>query len=545
MITLDLIPNTPEWISYRSKCFTASEASAMMGQSKYQTRDALLKLKSTGIAENIDANKQRLFDLGHATEAAMRPIAEEIIGEELFPVVGYLEVEGLPLLASFDGLTMDETIAFEHKLANAELLNSMPNIGPHYYWQLEQQLLVSGADTVLFICSDGTTQNMESMCYSSIPERRRELINGWKQFAKDLAEYVPKLEAEKVVADPVESLPSINYKIDFSNGISVKSDLDGFKVAALELVERSKTILVTDQDFENAKERVKACKKAESNIDSLIERVLGELGDVNKFKTDLESIQKWISQSRLNQSKQIDNRTVVRKKEILDFGRAAIAKHITDLNKLLVRVTMPTVQFDLDKPLYKKSSFSSMESAMNDAIAQFKIDANLRYEEVAENLALIDKLAADRMELFRDIQLLCVKDKDSIEAIIKNRISEYEAKEKARIEEEAKRIADAKIAEEADRVAAEAKRVAESEKVETPAFVGNQDFAPTASNDEPVVRPAARRGYEGYAPTAAAPNKIFTATADDFINIIAMHFLCDAEVAETRILKAFKEYLTV
>ncbi len=524
MNIIEHLQGTPDWLEVRRHFRTASEAASAAGHGKYQTRESLLNQKATGIYKEVSSFTQNLFARGHEAEGLARVFAEEIIGEDLFPITATEVVDGIPLLASLDGLVMDGSIAFEHKLWSEELALQVQsgNLELHYTIQMDQQAIVTGCEKILFMVSDGTKEKMVWCWYVPTDESKTFVINSWKQFDKDLAEYVPKLEAEKVVAEPVESLPSINYTIDFSNGISVKSDLEGFKAAALELVERSKTILVTDQDFENAKERVKACKKAESNIDSLIDRVLGELGDVNKFKNDLESIQKWISQSRLNQSKQIDNRTAVRKKEILDFGKAAIAKHIADLNKLLVRVTMPAVPVDLDKPLYKKSSFSSMESAMNDTIAQFKIDANLRYEEVAENLALIDRLAADRMELFRDIQLLCVKDKDSIEAIIKNRISEYEAKEKARIEEEAKRIA-------------------ESGKVETPAFVGNQDFAPAASNDEPV----GRRGY-GPIPKAAAPapNRIFTATADDFVNIIAMHFGCHAEVAESAILKAFKEYLT-
>ena len=51
MKELNLIQGSPEWLAARTKYFTASEANAMMGESKYQSRSALLKQKATGIAE--------------------------------------------------------------------------------------------------------------------------------------------------------------------------------------------------------------------------------------------------------------------------------------------------------------------------------------------------------------------------------------------------------------------------------------------------------------------------------------------------------------
>jgi len=105
---------TAEWLALRAGYFTASEASAMMGVSKYQTRSDLIKKKSTGIADDIDENTQRLFDRGHATEATARVIAEGIIGQDLYPATVSDDMDYL--LASLDGMTMDDSIIFEHKL---------------------------------------------------------------------------------------------------------------------------------------------------------------------------------------------------------------------------------------------------------------------------------------------------------------------------------------------------------------------------------------------------------------------------------------------
>lgn len=70
---------------------------------------------------------------------------------------------------------------------------------PHYYWQLEQQLLVSGAERVIFVCSDGTEQNFVSMEYRPVRGRAEQLIEGWKQFEADLEAYEPVEAVAEVV----------------------------------------------------------------------------------------------------------------------------------------------------------------------------------------------------------------------------------------------------------------------------------------------------------------------------------------------------------
>ena len=49
-VTHDCAQGSAEWHALRARHFTASEASAMLGVSKYQTRDELLHQKHTGLA---------------------------------------------------------------------------------------------------------------------------------------------------------------------------------------------------------------------------------------------------------------------------------------------------------------------------------------------------------------------------------------------------------------------------------------------------------------------------------------------------------------
>src|SRR3990170_5008457 len=119
----DVIQGSDEWHALRATYYTASEAPAMMGISKYITRTELLRQKATCLTPDVSIAQQRLFNTGHEAEASARPIAEKIIGESLYPATVSTEIDGLPLLASLDGMTMDGSVIFEHKLINNELRN--------------------------------------------------------------------------------------------------------------------------------------------------------------------------------------------------------------------------------------------------------------------------------------------------------------------------------------------------------------------------------------------------------------------------------------
>ena len=195
----ELIQGSPEWLAYRKEHFNASDAPAMMGVSSYKTRSQLLHEIHTGLTQEVDAGTQRRFNDGHRFEALARPLAEKIIGEDLYPVTGS---DG-DLSASFDGLTMDEAIAFEHKTLNDVLRNSMgegldgDDLPIEYRIQMEQQLMVSCADKVLFMASkwNGNELDEERHCwYESDPELHDALIQ------------TPSADVtENTIADVVES----------------------------------------------------------------------------------------------------------------------------------------------------------------------------------------------------------------------------------------------------------------------------------------------------------------------------------------------------
>ncbi len=448
---LNLTQGSKEWLDKRLKCFCASEAAAMMGASKYQSRDDLLKIKATGITPEVDSYTQSIFNKGHDAEEAARPLFAEIIGEDFFPVTGFLEIDGLPLLASFDGLTFDELIGFEHKLWNEKLSASIVarDIEAHYYWQLEQQLLVSGATKILFSTSDGTKEKNAFFFYESKPDRRAALIAGWKQFAIDLANYsLPEAEAAQAIAEPVETLPAITYETQQkSTGLELRSNIEAYKSAAMRLVEQSKKKLETDQDFANAELRIKSCKAAEDKIAAIQGNVVGEVADIDKFVKDLGAISEMLRQCRLNETKQVSARKEEIKINAIREAQESFAAHLNFICKGLSQygVTLPVIHVDFAVAIKGLKTISSMHSKLNDAVAQGKIDAKAMENKIRGNLELLDHIAEGYSHLFYDKQNLVVNTSEYIVAVAKQRIAEFE--------EKAKRIASEKIAK--DRMEAE------------------------------------------------------------------------------------------
>src|SRR5690625_996482 len=250
MITHNVIQGSAEWLELRAKHLTASEAPVMMGASSKVRRNELLDMMSTGTEKEISDWVQRnLFDKGHQYEAMARPIVERIIGEELYPTTGTDDIGWL--LASFDGITMLGDTIYEHKMWNEALAQAVRDkvLPAEYYWQLEQQLLVSGAGRVIFVVSDGTEENFEWMEYRPVEGRAKQLVAGWRQFEEDLANYEAVEQKPDAVGRTPENLPALRIEV---SGEVTASNLAEYREHALSVIKSINRDLVTDQDFADA-----------------------------------------------------------------------------------------------------------------------------------------------------------------------------------------------------------------------------------------------------------------------------------------------------
>ena len=449
MKELDLVQGSQEWLDTRAKRFTASEAPAMMGESKYMSRSELLKQKATGLVPDVSEMLQSIFDKGHTAEDNARPIAESITEEDLYPTTAVCDND--TYLASFDGITMLGDVVWEHKLWNLDLVRAVQfeDLPPTYYWQLEQQLMVSGAEKVLFMCSDGTEDNMVYMWYFPVDGRREQLIAGWNQFAIDLSSYELPESPATVIGAEIKDLPALVINIE---GKVLSSNLDVFESKAMAVISAINTDLQTDQDFADAEKAVKFCTKAEKDLKDTKEKILSQAADIDIITKSIDRIAASTRETRLHIAKLVKNEKDSKRAAIVIAAKQAFHDHMQSIQSGLSGVTLPLVDADFAQAIKGKKTLTSIQSAADDELAKAKIEANANAEIIRKNLTSLSELASEHKFLFSDHAMLLLKDNSDLINLIKARISDHENAEAARLE--AQRIqmeADAKAKAEQER----------------------------------------------------------------------------------------------
>ena len=449
------------WHKLRQSHFCASEAAAVMGVSPYMTRSELLRQKKTGIVPDVDAQTQKRFDDGHATEAAFRPVVERIIGQDLYPVVGTLEVDGLPLLASFDGLTADDETGYEHKRINNDLRAvrdaEAPMVPDQYLWQLEQQMLVSGACGIWFCASDGTEDDCLKIYYESDPDLRARLISGWRQFSMDLHNYQPEpADAPKPAGVSPESLPALRIEL---TGLVTASNLQVYKETALAVFAGINRELTTDQHFADAEKTVKWCGDIEDRIKAAKQHALSQTASIDELFRTMDEISDQARAVRLELDKLVKARKDAVRVEIVNEGRTALLEHVEALNRRLGKPYMPAAVADFAGAIKGKKNLASMREAVSVTLANAKIAASAQADKIDANLQSLRELAKDHAFLFADTAQLVMKENADLVLPIKARIAEHKAAEEKRLEAERERIRQEEAKKLAD--AAEAQRKAD------------------------------------------------------------------------------------
>jgi predicted phage-related endonuclease len=430
---------SPEWHALRARHFCASEAPAMMGCSPYLARTALLQQKKTGVAPEVDAGTQRRFDDGHAAEATYRGIAEQVIGDDLFPVTGSRDVDGLPLLASFDGLTMDWQTGYEHKLYNADTVGYMLDHDEppmHHVWQLEHQLLVAGATRILFACSNGAAG--QHCFYESKPERRERLLAGWRQFAADLADYVPPEIVEPVTPTHVESLPAVSVRVEGS--LAVISNLDAFGTRLRAFIDSVPTKPSTDQEFADAENACKVLQKAQDALEQAEAAALSQTADIEQMRRTVADYAGLARNTRLMLEKVVKARKEQVRVEIVTEGQTTLQQHVAALNARLGKPYMPSIPADFGGAIKGKKTLASIREAVNVVLTNAKLQANEIADRIQVNLAALREHASGHAFLFPDTAAIVQKAPDDLLALVKSRISDHQAAEARRLEAERERI---------------------------------------------------------------------------------------------------------
>lgn len=431
------------WHEHRRNTHNASDAPAVMGASPYVTRADLIRQRATGVERVIDEQTQSIFDRGHAVEPALRALAEKIIGEDLYPVTatsddGYLS-------ASFDGVSLDESIIFEAKQPNAEKCAAIEDgrIPPADYWQIVQQFAVNeSAERCLYMVGDGTDENTwrlwieRAQVEADIPQLRA----AWAQFDADVAAYVPEQTTAPVpVARPVEGFGSLALRVE---GRVLASNLDAFRESADAFLARlpKPAELETDQDFADADAAVKACTEAEGRIKAAKDAALAQMADVDAVLRTADTIAETIRAARLALDKAVKSEKERRRGEIVNLGVAAVRAHYATINATLREhaiLAPQSLSLDIGGAIKGLKSLASIKDAVDTAVANAKIAASQRADVVRASVAALTEAMSGHESLFPDRVTLCAsKAPDDIRNLAAARIAEHKAREAKRLEVE-------------------------------------------------------------------------------------------------------------
>lgn len=483
----ELQQGTDAWHQFRFEHDGASEAAAMLGLSRTVKRNELLRMKKTGIAKDFsDWVQENVLDYGHQVEALARPIIEEIFGVKLYPVT-YSKGQ---LSASCDGMDMADELAMEHKQWNEALAARVRNgtVPLEHMPQCQQVLLVTEAEQLVFVVSDGTREKMVYCIVRPDPEWFERIRAGWAQFHKDLADYVPT----EVVVEPVgrtpETLPALHIVL---KGEVSASNLAEFKEVALTAIRSVNRDLKTDQDFADSAKARKWCEDIEARVAAAKDHALSQTATIDLLFRTMDEVSAEAREVRLALEKLEKARKESRRGEIVAGGVKALRDHIAALHQRTEGV-MPHPSVDFGAAIKGLRTFDSMQNAVDTALANAKIAASATADRIQANLTTLREQAADLAFLFPDTQAIVQKAPDDLAALVKARIAEHKEKERAKEEAQRERIRKEEVERIEREQAATRKAEEDAKEAQRLADVAKQpvELAPVAAVAAPAPAPA-------------------------------------------------------
>lgn len=436
-----------EWLEHRARSYNASDAAAMLGISSYKSRTELLNEKKTGISPEVDPFTQKRFDRGHELEHKAKPIVERLIGKgDLFPVVLAADVYGLPLAASLDGLTMDETASWENKTLNAKLEESLSDgvIPDEYHPQMEQGLMLSGANRCLFTASvedpeSKTGMRVLEVWYEKNLALRKRIIDGWKQFQSDLESHEYTNKTPTLIAAPVDQFPALTIR---AMGSVTESNLTDFASSIRVLIkDKASNELVTDQDFVDADAIGKKFREGAKMVAERKQAMLDGAASIGKAAALMDDLIKEMNSAALSIEKRVKAEKESRKADLIQEFERELVTHFNHCNN---RFDQPLIPVDLSQlhganVIKGLKSIDSMRDKLSSALAQAKIVVNAMADLIAVNLKHIEE--NDFYTLVPDLPTVCTKPEADFKGMIalrKQQADDAKERTKAEAEEAAK-----------------------------------------------------------------------------------------------------------
>lgn len=434
---ISAVQGSQGWHDHRARTYNASELARAMGiDPNGRTRCSLVKRYATGIDDPEFSNfvQERVINPGHEIEACARSIIENRIGETLYPVTLAGNLNGLQIGASLDGLTIEGREAFECKRKNKDLWDAVSAgvVPDSYRPQLEQGLMLSGAEVCLFTVSDGTEENTIHCEYRSDPTWRAKIEQTWRQFAEDVSNFIPEPLAQDIVATPQMELPAVVIQV---NGqITISDNLARFGDVLTAYVSRINKSPETDQDFADLDDQAKNLRRAIEWLDAAENSAMAQAEPIDAMRRVVAQYRELARSNAILAEKLVKVEKDNRKATIIIAGREELAEHVKKLNSRLGGEWMPVIVGDFVGVTKGLKTIQSYKDKVSTELARCKIEAN----EIADTIEGNRKTMVQLCDpiLFPDWAQVCTKAPDDFAALVAMRVSQHKEAERRRLEED-------------------------------------------------------------------------------------------------------------
>lgn len=232
-----LVQGSPAWHAHRLAHRNASETPAVLGLSPWTTPYQLWQQRSGRAVVEVTAAMAH----GTATEPQARAMYETLTGHVMQPLV---LVEG-EYSASLDGITLDGDLTLEVKCPKAKDATLLKEaragrIPVHVYWQVQHQLMVSGAHLAHVYVYDGKLGHLIEQ--AAEPECWDTIRQGWEAFAEHLRSDTPPALTERdtrVRADPAWEKAATEYTVVKAVAEMAAEQLDAARQRLVALTEHT------------------------------------------------------------------------------------------------------------------------------------------------------------------------------------------------------------------------------------------------------------------------------------------------------------------
>ncbi|MDE3023690.1 MAG: endonuclease, partial [Pseudomonadota bacterium] len=263
-------------------------------------------------------------------------------------------------------------------------------------------------------------------------------VEGWDQFEKDVAEYVPAEIVEKPTAEVSIELPALFVH---AKGEITTSNMKEYGLALADRLEKVRAIqLVTDQDFSNAEAAAKLfreqCQKLKLAKEAMLEQTLS-IGEAARM---IDAWHEDLRVTALKLEKDVEKEKEAKKINIVTNARNAYGEYIASLEKEISPIRLELNKPDFALAMKGKKLFSAMQNAVDNALANAKIEADSMAKDIRSKLAWCKEIGDGMSFLFPDLQQIITKAMDDFKLLVSTRIERHKTDEAAKIEAQRVRI---------------------------------------------------------------------------------------------------------